>query len=190
RRGGAQQVADKAVTPVVEGVHAPVFPAPLPPNPRARPPPPWAVLDEQTAERQLDPVSFVRRMALLPERFGDDAEHRAAIEREGAVADFVQGEISEVMGHGLLLRALSIAPPGDAPATMDLLALKIRRDRARGELLHGEPGAQGPLGLEPLEAGGEIQRAAGDEQAQRAFDQPRMVALHVERAVHRLRRGK
>src|SRR5215471_179835 len=103
---GPEQVPVEAVMRLVDGIDVPMLVVPFRPDPRVHQHPPSAVLDQQTAERQLDAVSFVGGMTLLPERFGHDAEHRATVEREGAVADLMQREISEAMGHGFSTRAV------------------------------------------------------------------------------------
>ncbi len=70
-------------------------------------------LDEQTAERQRDAVATVGRNPPLPERLGDDAEHRPPVELLDPGLDPVHADRSDldapaerqalVEGHVLLL---------------------------------------------------------------------------------------
>src|SRR5215831_2972901 len=77
---GPEQVPVEAVMRLVDGIDVPMFVVPLRADARVHQYPPPAVLDQQTAERQLDAVSFVSGMTLLPERFGHDPKHRATVE--------------------------------------------------------------------------------------------------------------
>src|SRR4029079_667176 len=53
------------------------------------------VADQQTVHVHRDPVAVVRGLFLLPQRFRDDAEHRAAIEPEDAVAEDLDLETTD-----------------------------------------------------------------------------------------------
>src|SRR5260370_7572040 len=86
---------------MIDSVEFAVFVVPLGSDRAVDQHPAVAVLDEQTAQGQLDAVALVDRMPLLPQRLGNDAEHRASIEGEGAVTYFVQLESSQAVRHSL-----------------------------------------------------------------------------------------
>src|SRR5687768_7516605 len=53
------------------------------------------VVDEERTRGELDPVAFVGRSPALPQRLGDDTEHRPPVEPEVAVEKRRQLQITE-----------------------------------------------------------------------------------------------
>src|SRR5207247_4397335 len=61
-----------------------------------------AVLDQQAAQRERDPVALVRGDAPLPQRLGHDAEHGAAVQTLQAAFERMAGQAPDAergMGH-------------------------------------------------------------------------------------------
>src|SRR5260370_42689781 len=67
---GPAQVSIEAVDRLIDSVHFAVLLVPLGSDPAVDQHPAVAVLDEQTAQGQLDAVALVDRMPLLPQRLG------------------------------------------------------------------------------------------------------------------------
>ncbi len=62
---------------------------------------PLATAHEQRTETERDAVPFVGRRPLLPERLGNDAEHRSPVQPEVAVEKRRELQISDDCGRGL-----------------------------------------------------------------------------------------
>src|SRR5688572_19571033 len=54
--------------------------------------------DQERPHRECDPIPFVCRRAAFPQRFGDNPEHRAAVQPEVAVEKRGQLEVTEADG--------------------------------------------------------------------------------------------
>jgi hypothetical protein len=70
------------------------------------------VADDQRAQAQENTIFLVGRRALLPQRFRDDAKHRAAVEAEESVEE--RNEFQIAKSHVAFRRALSTRPAARA----------------------------------------------------------------------------
>src|SRR5262249_37712670 len=110
---------------------------------------PYSADDERT-HRHPNPVSIVRRRLSLPQRLRHDAEHRAAVEAEEAVAHGDQLEVSErkasdrarTRGSGLRARGSGLLEfDEDAVRTRGVNEGDQRSLGSAARLLVDEPGS-------------------------------------------------
>ena len=73
---------------------------------------PLAVDHQHAPQREVDAIARVGGEVALPERARDDAEHRAAIESDGAVAHFVDAQVTQLERHDVSFARTSVL--GDA----------------------------------------------------------------------------
>src|SRR5439155_8856795 len=73
---------------------------------------PRSVPDEQTVHVQRDAIAFVRRLLPIPQRLRNDAEHRATVEPEDAVAEDLDLETTDAHDRAVWRSGRTRVPRG------------------------------------------------------------------------------